>query len=341
MLEAVVESARSWSAISRRLPDVDDRAVDGRRDALGPASSGSPAARTPTVGLGAVDDGPPDRMLGAALGRGGEGEQAVPRSSPSAGTTSVRRIAPWVSVPVLSNTTMSTFWLRSRTSPPLMRTPRAAPRPVPTMIAVGVARPERAGASDDEHGDGRDETLAGIAGQTPPTQANVSAAIANTTGTKTPAIRSASCCTGALVPCASSTRWTMWARAVSAPTAVASTVSTPSVLMVAPATMIAGCFVDRNRLAGQHRLVDRRATVDHVDRRPEPFRPAGRGGWSPDAHVLDRHHPLRAVGSTRIRASLAPSSSSGLMACPARLLALASKYRPRSRKAMISAAVSK
>ena len=34
---------------------------------------------------------------------------------------------------------------RSSTSPPLISTPRAAPRPVPTMIAVGVARPRAHG----------------------------------------------------------------------------------------------------------------------------------------------------------------------------------------------------
>ena len=38
-----------------------------------------------------------------------------------------------------------------------MRSPSCAPRPVPTSSAVGVARPERARAGDDQHGDGRGE----------------------------------------------------------------------------------------------------------------------------------------------------------------------------------------
>ena len=65
--------------------------------------------------------------------------------------------------------------------------PYSAALPVPTMIAVGVARPERAGAGDDQHGDRR---LVRAAGQTPasgpktsqPTK--VSAASTSTAGTK-------------------------------------------------------------------------------------------------------------------------------------------------------------
>ena len=52
---------------------------------------------------------------------------------------------PSVRVPVLSNTTVSTGRVRSSTSPPLMSTPSWAPRPVPTMMAVGVARPSAQG----------------------------------------------------------------------------------------------------------------------------------------------------------------------------------------------------
>ena len=46
-----------------------------------------------------------------------------------------------MSVPVLSRTTVSTAASRSSGSPPLIRTPAAAPRPVATMTAVGTARP--------------------------------------------------------------------------------------------------------------------------------------------------------------------------------------------------------
>ena len=68
-----------------------------------------------------------------------------PSSSPSAATTSSSVISPVVTVPVLSSTTVSTRRVDSSTSGPLMRMPSWAPRPVPTMSAVGVARPRAHG----------------------------------------------------------------------------------------------------------------------------------------------------------------------------------------------------
>ena len=52
---------------------------------------------------------------------------------------------PRVMVPVLSSTTVSILRAISSASPPLIRMPRSAPRPVPTMMAVGVARPSAHG----------------------------------------------------------------------------------------------------------------------------------------------------------------------------------------------------
>ena len=62
-------------------------------------------------------------------------------------------IRPVVTVPVLSSTIVSTRRVDSRICGPLMRMPSWAPRPVPTSSAVGVARPERARAGDDQHRD--------------------------------------------------------------------------------------------------------------------------------------------------------------------------------------------
>ena len=60
-----------------------------------------------------------------------------------------RRVAsrgrPSVSVPVLSTTSVSTFSSISRASACLTRTPAVAPRPVPTMIDIGVASPSAHG----------------------------------------------------------------------------------------------------------------------------------------------------------------------------------------------------
>ncbi len=52
---------------------------------------------------------------------------------------------PVVTVPVLSSTTVSMARVDSSTSGPLIRMPSWAPRPVPTISAVGVARPSAHG----------------------------------------------------------------------------------------------------------------------------------------------------------------------------------------------------
>ena len=44
-------------------------------------------------------------------------------------------------VPVLSSTTVVIRWASSSAAPSRIRIPCSAPLPVPTMIAVGVARP--------------------------------------------------------------------------------------------------------------------------------------------------------------------------------------------------------
>ena len=105
-------------------------------------------------------------------------------------TTSVSVIRPVVTVPVLSSTTVSTRRVFSSTSGPLIRMPSCAPRPVPTRIAVGVARPIA-------HGQAMISTAtaavnAWAAGRPAASQpASVATAIASTAGTKTAETRSA------------------------------------------------------------------------------------------------------------------------------------------------------
>ena len=70
----------------------------------------------------------------------------------------------------------------------------------------------------------------------------VASASRSTAGTNTPAMRSASRCTGAFALWASSTSRTMCAYAVSLPTAVARTVNTPFVFRVAPVTRSPTCL---------------------------------------------------------------------------------------------------
>ena len=61
------------------------------------------------------------------------------------GTRDTTRGLPSVSVPVLSRINVSTFSITSSTSAFLINTPAAAPRPIPTMMDIGVARPRAHG----------------------------------------------------------------------------------------------------------------------------------------------------------------------------------------------------
>ncbi len=59
--------------------------------------------------------------------------------------TETRRGLPSVSVPVLSTSSVSTFSSVSSASACLISTPAWAPRPVATMMDIGVARPSAHG----------------------------------------------------------------------------------------------------------------------------------------------------------------------------------------------------
>ena len=64
---------------------------------------------------------------------------------PLAGTVAVSRGFPSVRVPVLSTTSVSIPSNISSASAFLISTPEAAPRPTPTMMDIGVARPRAHG----------------------------------------------------------------------------------------------------------------------------------------------------------------------------------------------------
>ena len=97
-------------------------------------------------------------------------------------------------------------------------------------------QPERAGAGDDQHRDGRGEGVLGAARRRRGRSRASPTAMPMTTGTKTPEMRSASRWTGALPDCASVTSRAIWASAVSEPIRVARTTRRPPALTVAPAT---------------------------------------------------------------------------------------------------------
>jgi len=142
---------------------------------------------------------------------------------------------PWVRVPVLSTASTAIFSARSRASAFFTRMPALAPRPVPTMMAVGVARPRAQGQAMTSTATPFTRAVV----KSPPShhqRAKVRAATAHTAGTKIPAIRSARRCTGALEPWASPTWRMMPASRVCSPTPVARQRSNPGPLSAAAKT---------------------------------------------------------------------------------------------------------
>jgi len=112
---------------------------------------------------------------------------------------------PSVIVPVLSNTIVLILCVVSRASPPLIKTPYSAPFPVPTIMAVGVARPNAQGQAITNTAI---KIVKANTSVSPPAKYHANAdntAITNTTGTKYPETISAICAIGAFDPCASST----------------------------------------------------------------------------------------------------------------------------------------
>ena len=104
-----------------------------------------PAPASRPRSCAARDDGVGQRMLAGALDAGGEPQQRRLRRSRRPATIATTFGLPSVSVPVLSTTSVSTFSIRSSASAFLISTPACAPRPTPTMIDIGVARPSAHG----------------------------------------------------------------------------------------------------------------------------------------------------------------------------------------------------
>ena len=118
----------------------------------------------------------------------------------------------------MSNTTVSRLAACSSAVALLNRIPRLAPRPLPTMIAVGVARPSASGQVITT-------TVIAYSSDCPAPRPTATAQIRNVnmppmiaTSTSQEAARSASRCAGAFEFCACCTKLTICASAVSEPT---------------------------------------------------------------------------------------------------------------------------
>ena len=166
---------------------------------------------------------------------------SVASSSPVAGSTSVTAGSPRVRVPVLSSTRTLSFSAASRASALRIRIPAFAARPMPTISAVGVARPSAQGHAI---------TSTATAGTSAPSKvpdtnhqaANVMAASPTTTGTNTAETWSTSFCTGGLEPCAAATRRMMPESSVSRPVPEATHFSSRMPLTVPANTRLPGAL---------------------------------------------------------------------------------------------------
>ena len=156
---------------------------------------------------------------------------------PPIGMTALSRGLPSVKVPVLSTTSVSTFSINSSASALRTSTPACAPRPVPTMIDIGVANPRAQGQAMISTATALSSPNP-IAGGGPNTDhaTNATAATSMTAGTNHPDTVSASFWIGARERCASPTMRTIRASKVSLPTRSARMTKLPVVLTVPPVT---------------------------------------------------------------------------------------------------------
>jgi len=215
--------------------------------------------------------------------------------------------------------------------------PARAPCPVPTITAVGVARPSAQGQAITSTA----TPLTSAGASSPPSHHHspkVASAIATTVGTKTAAMRSARRCTAGLPPWACSTRRTMPASRVSAPTPLARQCSTPSPLTVAAKTLSPGTFG-----TGTLSPVSIASSADEVPASTSPSTGTASPGrstkvmpattWATGSSTSWPSRSIQAVGGCR--------RSSASMATEVRARARASSSLPSSTRVMMLAEASK
>ena len=215
--------------------------------------------------------------------------------------------------------------------------PCRAAAPVPTMIAAGVARPSAHGQAITSTATAFTSAVSAPApaSHQPPA---VSTAMAITAGTNTALTRSTSRCTGGFWPCASPTSRTSCASRLSAPSAVASTTSSPSPFTAPPVTGLPACLAT-GRLSPVSRLS---STPD------SPSRTTPSAAMRSPGRITSRSPRRSAATETssstpprRMRARSGRSRSSAWMAAPACRRARASSHLPSRTRAITAADASK
>ena len=236
-----------------------DRAVagDGGEPPVADGAGSGPAARSP-------DDRLRQRMLALRLDGRGQRQRLVAAEGAERGDARRRPAGPRSASRSCRRPRCPGAAICSSATALLNRMPWRAPRPVPTMTAVGVARPSASGQVMTTTVMANRSAVETPAPAGPSHAKNVTAPPASATSTSQKAARSASRCAGALLLCASWTSLTIWASAVSAPTALASRAKRSVPVDGGADEPVAGALVDRHALAGHHRLVHVALAVDDL-----------------------------------------------------------------------------
>ena len=180
--------------------------------------------------------------------------------------------------------------------------PFSAPSPVPTMIAVGVARPMAHGQAMTSTATilisarVKASTLDPIAGAGTITSQvkKVIAAIRITAGTKMPDTWSASFWIGALLPCASSTSLMICARASLFADASRFELDEAALIERSSDDRVSLALFHRHQFAGQHGFVDRRTSFNNHAIHGELFAGPHQHQIA-NSHLIDRDVDLFAI----------------------------------------------
>ena len=332
-------AARARSIIGRlpratcRPPTVPVTPAPVSDSKLDAAAGGIPRSRAPAMIAAA---------RGCSLPVSSPAERRSTSSSeiPAAARTVTSRGRPSVSVPVLSTTRVSAFSSLSRAEALRIRTPAAAPRPVATMIEMGVASPRAHGQAMIRTATAATTACARRGSGPATSQARkAAAATAITAGTNHDDTTSASLWIGARLRCASLTIRTIWARSVSAPTRSARITRLPVPLTVPPISRSPGPF---SAGIGSPVIIDSSTALRPSRMMPSTgaFSPGRTRSRSPGC-TFSRGMSSSVPSSCRRRAVRGCSPRSARMAPPVRRRARNSRTCPRSTRTVITAAVSK
>ena len=166
----------------------------------------------------------------------------------------------------------------------------------------------------------------------------MAAASPSTRGTNQAETRSARRCSGTLAPCASSTRRTIWASAVSAPTAVARRTMLPVRLIVAPMT-VSPVVLSTGRLSPVSMLSSTAVAPSVTTPSTGTFSPGRTRTRSPTTTCSTGTSTSTPSRSTRAVFGARPTSA--VIAAAVCFFAFASIHRPARTSARITSEVSK